>query len=353
MKRKRTRRFSRWSDLTIVDVFALGERIVNTLPEPVGRIAFEVGGALAGLMPLHGVNVLRMNQARLSTGTPGSRLLSARAMASYMRYYYEVLHFSSLSADNIRARVRITGVQPLRDELAAGHSIVGALAHMGNWDMIGAYAQLELGSVHTIAEKLNPPELFDFFARTRAKLGMTIYPLAEGEHPLDRLMQAMGESPILAVLLADRDLSSNGVEVSLAGHSAMVAPGPALLAQRRSSKLFPIAVFYRKLKGEEKRRAGSAWGIEVRVCPPTQTRVSADASPAARRADVARMTQYWVSALEPYLREHVEDWHMLQRVFVRDLDRERLARTRRKAAQRAAREDQEYRERLQVRKVTP
>jgi phosphatidylinositol dimannoside acyltransferase len=40
------------------------------------------------------------------------------------------------------------------------------------------------------------------------------------------------------------------------------------------------------------------------------------------------MTQELARVFEQEIREHVEDWHMLQRVFVADLDPERLRRSR-------------------------
>ena len=47
-----------------------------------------------------------------------------------------------------------------------------------------------------------------------------------------------------------------------------------------------------------------------------------------RSERVAVATQGWVDALAVAIREHPEDWHMLQKVFVEDLDPERYARTR-------------------------
>jgi KDO2-lipid IV(A) lauroyltransferase len=47
-----------------------------------------------------------------------------------------------------------------------------------------------------------------------------------------------------------------------------------------------------------------------------------------RKQKVAAMTQQLASVFEEAIREHSQDWHMLQRVFVADLDQERLARSR-------------------------
>ena len=44
------------------------------------------------------------------------------------------------------------------------------------------------------------------------------------------------------------------------------------------------------------------------------------------RADQVRaLTQAWVSELGVGIRQHPQDWHMLQKVFVDDLDPERYA----------------------------
>ena len=49
---------------------------------------------------------------------------------------------------------------------------------------------------------------------------------------------------------------------------------------------------------------------------------------AARNEKIAAMTQAMATAFEHAISEHPEDWHMLQKVFVNDLDPERLARSR-------------------------
>ena len=55
------------------------------------------------------------------------------------------------------------------------------------------------------------------------------------------------------------------------------------------------------------------WGIVCRfhpeVVPP----------PGERAAQIALMTQACADALADGIREHPQDWHMLQRVFVADL----------------------------------
>lgn len=315
--------------MDIVRLFSRAQATVNCLPERIGRMLFDVVGTSVGLSDSVGARQLRANQARF-TGKR-SRIRSARAMRSYMRYYYEAFRLPSLSAEQIRARVRAIGHEQLRDELSQS-SAIAALMHSGNWDLAGAWANLELGQVHTIAEKLEPEELYEMFLDFRRGLGMTIYPLIKGGGALRRLEEDMKHPGCFVPLLADRDLTASGVEVTLNSHSLLVAAGPALLAIRTGKPIVPVFSSYERIEGERAKRAGTRWGIRLDFCPPIYATVDANSSASEQEKDIARMSQEWVNALEPYLRAHLDDWHMLQRVFVSDLDPERLARARTRAA---------------------
>ncbi len=316
-----------------VKIFKLAQSAVDRLPEPVGRGVFNIIGTVAGASNIKGVRQLRKNQARLRPGMGklAARRLSMRAMRSYMRYYYETFRMSSLSQDQILARVREDVTDEIRDELAAGHAVVGAVMHSGNWDLAGAWSNLSLAPVHTIVEKLEPPEIFEGFVSFREGLGMTIYPLVKGGGALHSLERDMKEKAIFTPILADRDLSASGLEVKLAGIPMLVAPGPALLAQRVGATIYPTFVYCEKLRGARRKAAGSSWGICVVILPGITARTTKESPGAEREADLVRMSQEWLTQLEPLVIEHLEDWHMLQKVFVEDLDPERLARARAKA----------------------
>lgn len=335
--------------MNIATVISLAQKAVDVLPERAGRAVFDAAGIAAGLSNLEGVRQLRANQKRVlaapladgfadarapkscPVGAIRDRLRSVAAMRSYMRYYYEALRLPSLSRAQIEARVRVEGLEHLADALETG-SVAGALMHAGNWDLAGAWATATVAPVHTIAEKLDPKELFEGFLSLREGLGMRIVPLEKGGGALHAIVEAMREGTVFAPLLADRDLAASGIEVDLCGHRALVAPGPALLAQRTGRPIVPVYVSYERLRGERARRAGTAWGIVLHVESPVRPQAGPEAPAGERRADLVRMTRQWIDALEPHLRARLADWHMLQKVFVADLDPERLARARARAA---------------------
>lgn len=326
--------------MDVVRAFALARAAVERLPESVGRALFSAAGTAMGLSGSAGARRLRANQARIrpGLGPVRARLLSAAAMRSYMRYYYECFRLPVLGEDRILARVQLDNDAELRADLASGRSATAALVHAGNWDMAGAWACIDLAPVHTLAERLEPAGLYEDFLRFRTGLGMTIYPVVRGGGGLRALEEDMAAGVCFTPILADRDLTASGVEVRLAGHAMLVAPGPALLAQRTGCAIYPVFSRYERLARRRRAAAGTRWGLRLTVGEPVRAETTPDSDSRERAADVRRMSQEWMDQFEPWLRAHLEDWHMLQRVFVSDLDPERLARARARARARAAEE---------------
>lgn len=315
---------------------------VARLPEPVGRGLFAAVGTVAGTLPLRGTQQLRRNLTRVRPDARGraARRLTRAAMRSYMRYYYEALRLGTWEADDFAARVIEDGLDSARAEFARGHALIGALMHMGNWDMAGAWSRYFLAPVHTLVEKLEPAEVFERFVRLRENIGMVIYPVVKGGGAIHRLAENTRQGPILAPVLADRDLTASGVEVEFFGEKMLAAAGPAILAIDTGCAVVPIFSYY--VKKERTRALPTRWRMVLRSGAPIRARVDAAASPRERHADIARITQEWITAFEEVLAEHPEDWHMLQPVFVADLDRERYRTNREKAARELARRQAEY-----------
>ncbi|MFC5370049.1 phosphatidylinositol mannoside acyltransferase [Arcanobacterium bovis] len=315
--------------MDILRLVSLCDRFVAKVPDGVSRRVFEAVGFVVGLSNTGGVRQLRKNQQRIVTldSKLAQRWRSAQAMRSYMRYYQEVFRLKYLSPEQIRARVSGENLDVLVDILSK-NSCSGALLHSGNWDLAGAWATLDLAPVHTIAEKLEPPELAQQFLDFRESLGMSIYQAVRGSNSIGKLAADMDSAICFTPLLCDRDLSARGVEVELGGHRARVAPGAAILAIRTNLPMIPVMVVCDYF-GKDRRRvkkAGSSWGIKLiigePILPPRHIPVG-ETIPAEL---LIEMNQQWMDQILPILRAHLTDWHMLQKLFVDDLDLARLQR---------------------------
>ncbi|NED76999.1 phosphatidylinositol mannoside acyltransferase [Streptomyces sp. SID9944] len=286
-------------------LYGLGWSTVKKLPEPVavrlGRTIADIAWKRRG----KGVERLERNYARVLPGASPERLaeLSRAGMRSYLRYWMESFRLPAWSPERIRGGFAPKDVHHLTDGLAAGRGVVLALPHLANWDLAGAWVTTELNTPFTtVAERLKPETLYDRFVAYRQGLGMEVLPHSGGSAfgTLARRLRDGG----LVCLVADRDLSASGVEVDFFGAAARMPAGPALLAQQTDALLLPVTLWY-----------DDSPVMRGRVHPPIEVPTEG-----TRREKAAAMTQALADAFAGGIAEHPEDWHMLQRLWLADLD---------------------------------
>ncbi|GAB2679147.1 phosphatidylinositol mannoside acyltransferase [Thalassiella azotivora] len=304
-----------------VAVYLGGWRVVRLLPERLAYALFALVADVAWWRRGVGVRRLEANLARALGTTEEGRLRAASraGMRSYLRYWCDAFRLPAWSRERIEATCRIEGDAPVRAHLAAGRGVVLALSHTGNWDHAGAWSNLRLAPVTTVAERLEPAEVSQAFLDFRRRLGMEILNLGDPDvfGTLVRRLRDGGFVP----LLSDRDLTSRGVEVTLLGEPARMAAGPATLADLTGAALFAVTITYERLDPASARAAGTRWGIVVRISPEVPPSTAA-----TRPERVAEMVQACADHLSEGIRAAPQDWHMLQPVFTADLDPARRAR---------------------------
>ncbi|MET9955936.1 phosphatidylinositol mannoside acyltransferase [Streptomyces sp. NPDC006339] len=286
-------------------LYGLGWATVKKLPEPVAR---GLGRRIADTAwKRRGPSVLRLesNLARVVPDASPERLaeLSKAGMRSYMRYWMESFRLPAWSAERAAGSFDPKGVHHLKEGLASGRGVIVALPHMANWDLAGVWVTRALGlPFTTVAERLKPESLFDRFVAYRESLGMEVLPHTGGAAfgVLARRLRAGG----LVCLVADRDLSASGVEVTFFGEAARMPAGPAMLAQQTGALLLPVTLWY---DDTDVMRGRIHAPVEV---PESGTRAEKAAS----------MTQALADVFAEGIADHPEDWHMLQRLWLADLE---------------------------------
>ncbi len=277
-----------------------GWRLVRLLPEPAARGLFARIGDEVYRRNGTSVQRLRRNLARVRPGLSDQELdrLTHDAVRSYLRYWCESFRLPAWPTDDLVRRARTVDEHVLRDAMARGNGAVVPLPHMANWDWAGAWACATGMPLVTVAERLRPERLYDEFVSYRSSLGMEILPLTGDAATFPRLVDWV-ESGGLVCLLADRDLSRTSIEVTLCGEPARMPRGPAVLARRTGAALIPVTLAY---DGDD---------MEVTFHPEVPHVEGEDG--------IAAMMQQVADAFTAGLREHPQDWHMMQRVFADDL----------------------------------
>ncbi|MFI8349626.1 phosphatidylinositol mannoside acyltransferase [Streptomyces sp. NPDC085596] len=286
-------------------LYGLGWSTVKKLPEPVaarlGRTVADIAWKRRG----KGVERLEANYARVVPDATPERLaeLSRAGMRSYLRYWMESFRLPAWSPERVRTGFDPKGAHHLTDGLAAGKGVILALPHLANWDLAGAWVTTSLGiPFTTVAERLKPETLYDRFVAYREGLGMEVLPHS-GASAFGTLARRLRDGGLVC-LVADRDLSASGVEVDFFGERARMPAGPALLAQQTGAQLLPVTLWY-----------DESPVMRGKVHPPVEVPQAG-----TRTEKTAVMTQALADAFATGIADHPEDWHMLQRLWLADLD---------------------------------
>jgi KDO2-lipid IV(A) lauroyltransferase len=273
-----------------------GWRIVRWLPE---RTAYRLAYAVADfLTKRNGKNVSRL-RSNLQRTQPNMTELDSdqlvfNAMRSYMRYWCDTFRFPDWSTQRVRETVTVKNEHLLLDAIAAKTGVIVCLPHAGNWDHAGAYFCAKGIHLVTVAEHLKPEKLFLKFLSYRQAMGMEVLPL-DGR-VLGTLAQRLRQGALVA-LVADRDLSRSGIDVTFFGGPARMPAGPALLAMKTSAPLITAFVSY------------TDSGIHIDF---NEVAIPNSGSDEDR---VLEVVQIMAKQFEDGISRHPQDWHMLQRIW--------------------------------------
>lgn len=278
-------------------------RCIAALPEPVALgLGNVVGEVLFRVRHEHRAQVAANLARVLGAGADDAVVLdlwARRSFREYARYWVEGARLPGIDPDEVTRHVVADGLHHLHDGVATGKGCILALPHIGSWEYGGAFLATQGLPMTAVAERIEPPELFDYFVSQRAAMGLNIVPL--DRHSGGTLLAALRAGKLVG-LLCDRDIEGTGIEVEFFGERTTMPAGPATLALRTGATLCTGAVY-----------SGPGRDHRALVDPPLDTTRTA-----SLRADVARVTQEIATRLEVLIRRAPEQWHVFQPLWLAD-----------------------------------
>lgn len=277
--------------------FLVGVRVFGALPEPVARNVGLMLGSLAARLkrssrPLLSHHMRRVMGPEVSDGEIAEAVHGM--FRSYGRYWAETLWFKAARRDFILANAERINFGPVHDAIAAKRGIVFAVPHIGNWEIAGVIAN-DLGlDLMAVAEDLPNKRITDWFLGVRAKFGIDIV-LTTDPSRRSKMVKLLRSGGALA-LLADRDVTGNGIPVVFFGETTTMPAGPTALAELTDSALIPVAVYFKQ---------GAGYRIEV-----GETIVIPEAGTRSERISLG--VQLVADVLEAQIRKQPSQWHLFQ-----------------------------------------
>jgi lauroyl/myristoyl acyltransferase len=278
-------------------------RVLAALPEPVAFVLADVAGDILFRTRPEQRRMIANNLRRV-IGAEATDVVvldrwARRAFRAYARYWVEGARLATTSATEVEAHTFVQGFEHLEEGMASGRGVLMVLPHVGSWEYGGAFLATRQMPMTSVAERIEPPELFEYFVEQRAAMGLTVVPLDEAS---GRSIQTTLRAGGLVGLLSDRDIAGNGIEVEFFGETTTMPAGPAMLALRTGATLVTGAVY-----------TGPGRGHRAVVDPPIDT-----ARRGSFRSDVARLTQEIATRMELLIRVAPEQWHVFQPLWISD-----------------------------------
>jgi phosphatidylinositol dimannoside acyltransferase len=284
-------------------VYRASAAVLRVLPGPLSRCVAAAVGLLAWAAGPSRRRIVAENLAPVLGVRPDDRRLAPivrRAYADYGVYWSDAAHLTTAEVHRHPERFELIGIEIWNDFVAEDSGGILVLPHLGCWEAGAAWTSARGYPLTTVAEVLEPPELYAWFARMRRRVDLTVLPV--GPETVPHLLATLAQGTVIA-LLADRDITGDGVPVEFFGQKTRIPGGPALLALRSGATILPCAIYV---------RAGGSYGLEL--CPPVDTRRRG-----RLREDVERVSQEIVNAFEGLIRKAPEQWHVFQPLW--DADR--------------------------------
>jgi len=273
-------------------------KIIGVLPE---KSAYKLANLVSDRIFKKngkGVKRLRSNYKRVIPNISERELevLTKDGMRSYLRYWFDTFRLNKWSKSRIIETTFVVRENLLRDPVETKEGCIIALPHAGNWDHAAAYFCSTGIPLTAVVEKLKPEAIFKKFLAYRQSIG--IEAISHKEKTIPILMERLNQGKLIA-LVADRDMSRNGIEVNFLGGIAKMPAGPAILAIKSGSPL--VTAYIRYLDK----------GIEITFDETIKLPVAS-----GEDEKIKIVTQSMADNFAKRIKDSPVDWHMLQRIWV-------------------------------------
>jgi KDO2-lipid IV(A) lauroyltransferase len=279
-------------------LYSFAWKVIGVLPE---KSAYKLANLVSDQIFKKngkGVKRLRSNYKRVLPNISEIALdeLTKDGMRSYLRYWFDTFRLNKWSKSRIIETTFVVRENLLRDPIETKKGCIIALPHAGNWDHAAAYFCSTGIPLTAVVEKLKPEAIFKKFLAYRQSIG--IEAISHKEKTIPILMERLNQGKLIA-LVADRDMSRNGIEVNFLGGIAKMPAGPAILAIKTGSPL--VTAYIRYLDS----------GIELTFDETIKLPLAG-----TEEEQITKVTQSMADNFAKRIKDSPVDWHMLQRIWV-------------------------------------
>ena len=229
------------------------------------------------------------------------RQIARRTFKHFGRLLTTLLKFSTMSPDQMRARVEFSGEQRVEDAHALGRGVLLVTGHFGYWEINALVHALRMPPLAVLARALDNPYLHALLERVRTTTGNSVI---YRKGAVRRVLRVLGNNGAIAMLIDQHMQGADAVVVEFFNRPASTTSALAAIAVRTGAPVIPV--FALPLSGGRFRMV-----YEHPVEPPQSDKPEA----------FKDFTQRCTDVLEMYVRRYPDLWLWMHRRW-RDLEPE-------------------------------
>ena len=215
---------------------------------------------------------------------------------NHAKAYADLMMLPRSEVTVMRPLLQVKGMENLEAARAVGKGVMAVSCHMGSYEVVAAIWAATLSPVSFFAEELEPRALFEWYRKTRARLGISVLTLTVPG--IRKVTQALRENEMVITAI-DRDITGSGHVMPFFGRPASIPLGTAAIALKLGTPLLPVCVY---------RLPDDSYMAEA--APHVTAQSTGD-----KRADEIRVTQELLRHIEGFIRRHPEQWHIPHRIW--------------------------------------
>lgn len=177
--------------------------------------------------------------------------------------------------------------------LKAGKGMLVLSAHLGNWDLLCTFAPKFDYPTTVITKNIKNSTINQLWMETRSRFGLKFVP---AHNSYRQCLSALRKNEIIAFVLDQNMIATEGVFVDFFGKQACTSPGLAYMSAQSGAAVVPVFMI-RQADGKHLIRAAAP------ISPP----------PDRKPETIQAYTQLYTKVIEDVIREYPDQWIWIHR----------------------------------------
>ncbi len=165
--------------------------------------------------------------------------LADQVFESFLLNAFEMAGLKFFSNEELKARIRVEGLENLETALALNKGAIIVSGHFGLWELVPPWLAINDFKVTTVVRRQNNPYVDTWFEEMRGRHGAKT---TDSGYGIREILKSLRQGNILALMI-DQDNGKQGIFVRFFKRWASAPTGPAQISLKTGAPIVPLACF--------------------------------------------------------------------------------------------------------------